>query len=66
MSELLTIGLISHPSKIMLCVILNQLKAKVEELPAEEEAGFRPGWSTVEQNDLQQLSHHREVPTTPV
>ena len=66
MSELHTIGLISHHSKLMLYVSLNELKAKAEELPAEEEAGFRPGWSTVEQNDLQQLSHHREVPTTPV
>ena len=44
-----TISLISHPSKIMLGVILNQLKAKAEELLAEEQAGFRAGWSTVEQ-----------------
>ena len=40
---------ISHPSKIMLRVILNRLKAKAEELPAEEQAGFRSGWSTVEE-----------------
>ena len=38
-----TISLISHPSKIMLGVILNQLKAKAEELLAEEQAGFQPG-----------------------
>ena len=44
-----TISLISHPSKIMLRVILNRLKAKDEELLAREQAGFRPGWSTVEQ-----------------
>ena len=33
----------------MLRVILNRLKAKAEELLAEERAGFRPGPSTVEQ-----------------
>ena len=32
----------------MLRVILNRLKAKAEELLAEEQVGFRPGWSTVE------------------
>ena len=42
-----TISLISHPSKIMLRVILNRLKDKAEELLAEEQADFRPG--TVEQ-----------------
>ena len=44
-----TISLFSHPSKIMLQVILGQLKAKAEEWLAEEQAGSRPGWSTVEQ-----------------
>ena len=43
-----TISLISHPSKIMLRVILNRLKAKAEELLAEE-VGFRPLRSTVDQ-----------------
>ena len=33
-----TISLICHPSKIMLRVILNRLKAKAEELLAEEQA----------------------------
>ena len=33
-----TISLISHSSKIMLRVILNRLKAKAEELLAEEQA----------------------------
>ena len=32
----------------MLRVILNRLKAKAEELLAEEQVGFKPGWSTVE------------------
>ena len=44
-----TISLISHHSKIMLRVILNRLEAKAEELLAEDQAGFRPGRSTVEQ-----------------
>ena len=42
------ISLISHPSTIMLRVILIRLKAKAEKL-AEKQAGFRPGLSTVEQ-----------------
>ena len=41
-----TITLNSHPSKIMLRVILT---AKAEELLAEEQAGSRSGQSTVEQ-----------------
>ena len=44
-----TISLISHPSKVMLRIILNHLKAKAEELLSEEQAGFRAGRSTVEQ-----------------
>ena len=44
-----TISLISHTSKIMLRVILNRLKNEAEEHLAEEQAGFRPGRSTVEQ-----------------
>ena len=44
-----TISLISHPSKIMLRVILNRLKPKAEELLAEVQASFRPGRSTAEQ-----------------
>ena len=33
----------------MLRLILNRLKAEAEELLTEEQAGFRPGRSTVEQ-----------------
>ncbi|GFR70089.1 endonuclease-reverse transcriptase [Elysia marginata] len=44
-----TISLISHPSKVMLRVILSRLKPKAEEILAEEQAGFRAGRSTVEQ-----------------
>ena len=43
------INLISHPSKVMLHIILNHLKSKAEELLSEEQAAFRAGWSTVEQ-----------------
>ena len=43
------ISLISHPSKVMLHIILNHLKSKAEELLSEEQAGFRAGQSTVEQ-----------------
>ena len=44
-----TISLISHPSKVMLRVILNRLKAKAEELLTTNQADFRPGRSTVEE-----------------
>ena len=44
-----TISLISHPSKVMLRVLLNRLKTQAEEILAEEQAGFRAGRSTVEQ-----------------
>ena len=43
------ISLISHPSKIMLQVILNRLKAKPEALLAKAQAGFRPGPDRVKQ-----------------
>jgi len=43
------ISLISHPSKVMHQVMFNILTSKVEELPVEEQAGFRPGRSTVQQ-----------------
>ena len=49
MSEQSYSNLISHSSKIMLQAILNRLKAKAEELLAEEQAGFRPGRGKVEQ-----------------
>ena len=41
-----TIALLSHTSKILLDIILNRLKAKVELELAEEQAGFRPGRGT--------------------
>ena len=44
-----TISLISHPSKVMLKIILNRLKPQVEKIIAEEQAGFRAGRSTAEQ-----------------
>ena len=44
-----TISLISHPSKVMLKIILNSLKPQAEEIIAEERGGFRAGRSTTEQ-----------------
>ena len=43
-----TISLISHPSKVMLKIVLNRLKPQAEKIIAEE-AGFRAGRSTTEQ-----------------
>ena len=43
------ISLISHPSKVMLKIILNRLKPQAEKIVAEEQAGFRTGRSTTEQ-----------------
>ena len=44
-----TISLISHPSKVMLKIILNRLQPQAEEIIAEEQAGFRAGRSTTKQ-----------------
>ena len=44
-----TISLISHPSKVMLKIILNRLQPQAEEIIAKEQAGFRAGRSTTEQ-----------------
>ena len=44
-----TISLISHPSKVMLEILLNRLQPQAEEIIAEEQAGFRMGRSTTEQ-----------------
>ena len=44
-----TIGVISHPSKVMLKIILNRLRPQAEKIIAEEQAGFRAGRSTSEQ-----------------
>ena len=43
------ISLISHPSKVMLKIILNRLQPQAEEIIAEEQAGFRARRSTTEQ-----------------
>ena len=44
-----TISLISHPSKVMLKIILNRFKPQAEKIIAEEQAGFREGRGTTEQ-----------------
>ena len=43
-----TISFITHPSKVMLKIMMNRLKPQAE-IIAEEQAGFRPGGSTTEQ-----------------
>ena len=43
-----TISLISHPSKVILMILLNRLKPQAEFI-TEEQAGFRAGRSTTEQ-----------------
>ena len=45
-----TISLISHPSKVMLKIILNRLKPQAEKIIAEEQADFKAGRSTTVQN----------------
>ena len=44
-----TLSLISHPSKVMLKIILNRLKPQAEKIITEEQASFRAGRSTTEQ-----------------
>ena len=44
-----TVSLINHASKDMLKIIPNRLKPPAEKIIAEEQAGFRAGWSTTEQ-----------------
>ncbi|KAK2181086.1 hypothetical protein NP493_411g00004 [Ridgeia piscesae] len=41
-----TISLISHPSKVMLKILLNRLKPQAEKIIAEEQPGFKPGRRT--------------------
>ena len=43
------ISLISHPSKVMLKIILNRLKPQAQKIIAKEHASFRAGRSTTEQ-----------------
>ena len=44
-----TISLISHPSKVMLKIIMNRSKPQAENIIAREQAGFRARRSTKEQ-----------------
>ena len=61
------ISLISHPSKVMLKIILNRLKPQAQKIIAEEQAGFRAGRSNTEQIfNLQSmcekyLQHHQDL-----
>ena len=42
------ISVISHPSKVMLRILLNRLEPKAEEIFKEEQTGFRAGKRTTE------------------
>ena len=44
-----TVRLISHPSKVILKIILSRLQPQAEKIIAEEQAGFRARRSTIEQ-----------------
>ena len=44
-----TISMTTHPSKVMLRILLNRLKPQVEEIIKEEQAGFGAGRNTTEQ-----------------
>ena len=52
----------------MLRVVINRLKAKAEEQQEEEQAGFRPGRSTVEQivNSRVSIEKHLQTPARSV
>ena len=54
-----TISLISHPSKVMLKIILNRHQPQAEEIIAEEQAGFRARRSTT---NIQSQDPLREIP----
>ena len=56
-----TISLISHPSKVMLKIILNRLQPQAEEIIAEEQASFRAGRSTHRSN-IQSQDSLWEIP----
>ena len=49
------ISLVSHPSKVMLKIILNRLKPQAKKIITEEQAGFRAGKSTTEKIFNQQI-----------
>ena len=54
-----TISLISHPSKVMLRILLNRLEPQAEEITKEEQAGFRAGRSTIEQIFNLRIQHQQ-------
>ena len=61
-----TISLISHPSKVMLKIILNRLMLQAEKIIAEEQARFRAGSTTEQIFNLRilcekYLQHHQDL-----
>ena len=59
-----TIGLISHPSKVLLKIILNRLKPQAEKIIAEEQAGFRAGRSTTKSRSSTYAFSVRNISST--
>ena len=51
-----TVSLSSHPSKVILKIILNRLQPQAEGIIAEEQAGFRDGRTNIQsQNPLRKI-----------
>ena len=47
-----TVGLISHPSKVLLYVLLNRMKPTIKREFDDAQAGFQQGCSTAEQRNI--------------
>ena len=59
-----TISLISHPSKVMLKIIMNRLKSRAEKIIAEEKAAFRAGRSTTASRSSTYAFYVRNISST--
>ena len=59
-----TIYLISHPSKVLLQIILSRLKTQAESIMAEEQAGFRQGEAPLNKSSIYESSMRNTLRTT--